>query len=396
MNAQNLRVLFVDDETSVLDALKRMLHPLRNMWSMTFVTSAQTALEAMEQEAFDVIVCDIKMPDMDGAELLELIRKRYPRTLRLVLSGQYSEAMAMRLVRSAHRFIAKPCTREELLTSITAAQEVSQLLDCEEVERVVAGLGSLPTAPRLYQALREELSSGHGTVNSVAGIIAQDPALTAKVLQMVNSAFFGLPRTICHPLEAISFLGMDRITAMVLQAEVARAARDSAVHALDLERLSQHNLAVAAISERIATAEHLSQADKVAVVVASLLHDIGKLALGSCHPERYHQAMSEAQRRNCDLRTTEREIFGVDHAIVGGYLLRIWGLPMAVVSAALLHHTIPEKFSVNPSGILFIADMLSHAVKRGHGGDSDQTLPESMRERYLAWLPLAEEALTHE
>src|SRR5208283_4746248 len=102
-------VLFVDDEPYVLDGLRRMLHGYRGEWRMKFTTSASQALQFLAETPCDVIVTDMRMPDMTGAEFLARVAQLYPQVVRIVLSGMCDRQQSLALAVSAHQFLAKPC-----------------------------------------------------------------------------------------------------------------------------------------------------------------------------------------------------------------------------------------------------------------------------------------------
>jgi DNA-binding NtrC family response regulator len=115
------RILFVDDEPKVLEALRRMLRKQRPEWDMEFVSGGSQALEQMARSPFDVVVSDIRMPGMDGTQLLTEIRERYPHTVRIILSGQYDGQALLGAVRVAHHHLNKPCDPDTLTATVQQA-----------------------------------------------------------------------------------------------------------------------------------------------------------------------------------------------------------------------------------------------------------------------------------
>ncbi|MEO7650489.1 MAG: response regulator, partial [Bryobacteraceae bacterium] len=103
------QLLFVDDEPKVLEGLKRSLRPMREDWNMSFVTSGAEALQTLEQAPFDVIVSDMRMPVMDGAQLLNEVRQRFPQVVRIVLSGQSDKELIYQSIAATHQYLDKPC-----------------------------------------------------------------------------------------------------------------------------------------------------------------------------------------------------------------------------------------------------------------------------------------------
>src|ERR1041385_6203180 len=150
-------LLFVDDEPKVLQALQRQLHGMRHEWKMDFLSDGNKALAFMEKSPVDVIVTDMMMPGMDGAQLLTEVNKRHPNTVRIVLSGHADRESVMRLVGPAHQYLSKPCDAEELRSAITRAFSLRDLLTNEQLKQLATRLKSLPTLPALHARLTEEL-----------------------------------------------------------------------------------------------------------------------------------------------------------------------------------------------------------------------------------------------
>ncbi|MBU2453622.1 MAG: HDOD domain-containing protein, partial [Proteobacteria bacterium] len=214
------RILFVDDELNILKGLQRSLRPLRQYWDMEFSEGAVNALELLEKQSFDVIVSDMRMPQMDGATLLKIVQEKYPTMVRIVLSGYSDQEMTMKSVKSAHQYLSKPCDKKVLITAITRACSLQDLLNKKPLQHLLGGIESMPSIPALYAQIMEELRSAEASTASVGKIIAKDMGMTAKVLQLVNSSFFGIPRHISNVTEAVVMLGMDVVKSLVLGIEV--------------------------------------------------------------------------------------------------------------------------------------------------------------------------------
>ncbi len=333
------RILFVDDEDSVLQGLRRILRPYRHQWNMTFAPGGQEALAALAEQPFDILVTDMRMPGTDGPALLAEVARQYPHIVRIVLSGHSSKNTTVRSVGLTHQYLAKPCDKEALERAIVRALGLRETLRDHSLAQLLTQIESLPSLPSLYAELIAELQSEEMAVSKVGDIVSRDPAMTAKVLQLVNSAFFGVPRRISSPSKAVALLGADTIKALVLGVGVFSQFSDSAGGGFDLEALWEHSFRTAAAAKRIALAEGVDGQETDEAFTGGLLHDVGKLVLGRGFPERYHDALSHASERGIEHVQSEREIFGATHAEVGAYLLALWGLPDPVVAAVAYHHT---------------------------------------------------------
>jgi HD-like signal output (HDOD) protein len=331
------RILFVDDEPMLLSGLERSLRGMRKEWEMEFAPGGRQALEALARAPFDVVVTDMRMPGMDGAELLEQIKTKYPRTMRFVLSGQSDRGTILRSIGPTHQYLSKPCDLEELKQKVAQAFALRELLENPTLKEIVSRVDTVPSLPSLYVSLTEALSQADVTVAKIASIIKQDMGMTSKVLQLVNSAFFALPCHISSPHQAVSLLGIDNIRAVVLSVHVFSELEGNPNS--KLATLWPRSLTAAAFARAIARAEHSPQRMEDDAFAAGLLHDIGRLVLASACRAQYVQVLESLGQEGTPLAQAESQIFGCTHAEVGAYLLGLWGLPESVVQAVAWHHT---------------------------------------------------------
>ncbi len=331
------RILFVDDEPMVLSGLQRSLHPARQEWEMKFVCGGQEALQAMAEQPFDVIVTDMRMPVMDGAQLLEEVRVLYPQCLRFVLSGQADRATVMKTVSPAHQFLAKPCEGTLLRSCLTRALAMQGLLHSSELRGLIAKLESLPSLPALYVQLTNELNKPDCSVAKIAKLFSEDMALTAKTLQLVNSAFFGLRTQVSSSTNAVQLLGLDTIRGLVLSTHVFSKFKTNLLSEADVQYLWRHSMHTASAAKMLATFEHQDRQITDQCFTAGLLHDIGKLILASALNEKYREVLELARNSNIGLQTAEMNVLGCGHAEVAAYLLGLWGLPSGVIEAVAWH-----------------------------------------------------------
>jgi HD-like signal output (HDOD) protein len=332
------RIIFVDDESLVLEGLQRMLRPMRGDWDMVFVENGAKALELMAQAPFDVVISDMRMPGMNGAELLAEVLKRFPKTVRLILSGHADRELVLKCVGSTHQYLSKPCEPEELKAAITRAGNLDQTMRDESLRRLVSRMDRLPSIPSLYVQIVDKLRDPDMGVEEIAEIVAQDMGMTAQILKLVNSAFFGLGRQISSPAEAVSYLGMDTIKALVLSLHAFSQFTGTKLGAFSIDALWAHSQQTAGLAKEIARIEDADRKLMDEAFVAGLLHDTGKLVLASNFPVEYDHVLQSARAGSLALLAAEEHSFGANHAEVGGYLLGLWGLPVPVVEAIALHH----------------------------------------------------------
>jgi HD-like signal output (HDOD) protein len=357
-----IRVLFVDDEPRVLEGLKRMLRPKRNEWQMTFVSSAAEALTTLKKEPCEVVVTDMRMPGMNGAELLEVVQREYPDTIRLILSGQAETESVMKALGVSHQFLSKPCDAEVLQGTISRAFALRDLAGSEQVKALVARINKLPTLPTSYQRLVEVLKSPNSSIEDVAEVISTDPAMTARLLKLVNSAYFGLQKPVADVARAGALLGLDRIMALVLGQGIFSDCDAPKVEGFSMEALWQHSVRTASAAHRIAVAEKMERDVVAAAFLAGMLHDIGKLVLAMGLPEQYAKVLKIAAGRPGDLQQTEMLELRASHTDVGAYLVGLWGLPNTIAEAIAYHEDPSQSRSASFGlpAIVHAADRLAH------------------------------------
>jgi len=358
------RILFVDDDPNILAGIRRSLRSLRDDFELHFAENGKEALEFMVQTPFDVVVSDMRMPGMDGAELLKKIQELYPCTIRIMLTGQADEESIMSTVGVVHQFLEKPSDPDILKSVLIRASALYHLLADDKIKEIVSSIESLPSLPDIYIRLQQAIVSPNVSVAQVAAIIEQDMAMSAKVLQLVNSAFFGLFQRVESPARAVGLLGLNTIKGLVLGVQVFSEMK-SGSRLFSLNRLMDHSIAVGACAKKIAAAE---TDDKTIIdhsFIGGILHDVGKLVLASCMQEQYDQAIMLARAQKISLHEAEFQIFHTGHESIGAYLLGLWGLPVPVIEAIGFHHCplgIPET-SFSPILAVHAANAFFHENK---------------------------------
>jgi len=354
-------VLFVDDEPNILQGLKRMLRSQRHEWDMVFAESGKEALQILEQRQFDAVVSDMRMPGMDGAELLDEVKSLYPNTIRFVLSGHSDQELIMKSIGPSHQYLAKPCEPELLKNRLTGAFILHKLLVSDEIRAVVAGMTSLPCLPNVYREVVEELQSADASIKAVGNLIEQDPGMATKVLQLVNSAYFGIGRQLTSPAEAANYIGLNILKSLILSEGVFSQFDPAVVKSFSLDVVKNKSLIVAQSARQIAKSEDANEVVSDQAFLAGLLHDMGSLVLAANFPNDYLLAREIVNKNELDIWEAEKQIFGTTHAEVGAYLLGLWGISDDVVAAVAYHHK-PECYPTSEFSALTAVYVASTCV----------------------------------
>lgn len=399
MLLQKKRILFVDDEPNLLDGLRRMLRAMRDQWDMVFVASGCEALQQLSQSHFDVIVSDMRMPEMDGAELLSRVLQQYPSTVRIALSGQSDQDMIMKAVRSTHQFLAKPCHPDVLKETIQRASNLREILMNDALQSIISKIDSLPSIPRLYNAIMNELTNPLSSGQSIGKIIAQDVSMTAQILKLVNSAFFGIYHKVKDPIHAVTLLGVDTIKTLALSIEIFANFNIDPKLNFSAQRLWSHSFNVGRFAKAIAIAQRSDSSVINDAFMAGFLHDIGKLIIVSKIPAVYLDALRLMDVMKISQAQAEIGLINTSHGEMGAYLLGLWGFSDVIVEAVAAHHD-PALFGGNSFSAaiaVYAADIIDNQLNNRRPAFTSDTIDLSylshlgLKERLPDWVEMCKE-----
>jgi HD-like signal output (HDOD) protein/CheY-like chemotaxis protein len=362
------RILFVDDDPNVLNGLRNVLRTKRREWDMVFAIGPDEALAKVAEGPFDVVVSDMRMPRMDGATLLSKIKQIQPKAVRMILSGQTELESVMKSVFIAHMFLSKPCDPALLQQVVERACRLQAILGSDELRAEAGKVEMLPAAPKTYVALNEVLMAPNCSVAAVARIIERDVGLCAKLLQLVNSAFFGLPRKISSLGETVTYLGIVTIKNLALALETfSTAAGSSGLSEAALLALQSHSLLTGQIARQIEAKDPKKAEESF---LAGVLHEVGWLV----EPKATSGPKPDSP---------------VDRTLLGAYLLGLWGLPHPIMEAVAYHkepHLLAHS-AFELVDLIYIADHLATEMASGTGVEQKLDLD------YLAALGIDEARL---
>lgn len=310
---------------------------MRGEWEMVFEDGGAKGLEALAAAPFDVVVTDLKMPGMNGAEFLNRVRDLYPETIRMVLSGHAEMDLILQAEGAAHQFLSKPCDPVLLQSVILGASNAGRRLRSLAIRKVLGGVSHLPVLPGTYLEILNLLKFETTTVESLGAVVQRDPGLTANLLKLVNSPYFGLRQRVSSPAEAVSFLGVETLKALSLLHGVFHQIK-GLPQGFNSQHLWDHSLKMARASQEIARFEGLDRAGISDCFTGGLLHDVGLLLLVPGFPDQYTQISRMITEDAAEIADAESQVMGIHHGEVGAYLLGLWGLPEAIVEAVNQHH----------------------------------------------------------
>jgi HD-like signal output (HDOD) protein/ActR/RegA family two-component response regulator len=376
-----MRLLLVDDEPRILSGLSRALRSSGSReWEVATATSGAEALARLMETPADVVMSDVNMPGMDGPTLLAEVRKRWPESVRLVLSGYADLLASQKLAAIAHQFFDKPLRIAELVDSLRRIEGLRQRFADPALRALIGGVGELPAAPSMFVELTAIVEDPTATLDDVTQVVRRDPAIAAKVLHLASSAFYARGGPICDLRGAIGRVG-GRVVRMVALA--AGAFKPPPRVAAIVDKLQQHGLQAATLAEAIVgDPEH-----REAAFCAGLLADIGMTALVTWLPDRYLPLLDARSTEPVHVR--ERRELGVTHAEVGAYLLGLWGLPRIVVEAVSCHHD-PTAIG-EPGRDPTLAANVAHALLAGEPVDELYVARAGCADRLPRWRSLVTE-----
>jgi HD-like signal output (HDOD) protein len=388
------RILFVDDDPNVLGGLSSLLRKDRRRWDIEFAESGEAAFAMFASGPFDAIVCDMRMPGMDGAALLQRVKWAFPETTRIVLSGQADRDGIIRALPVTHQFLSKPCDADVLRGVLERVCGLQTLLVNDTMRKIIGRVHRLPSEPSTYWELVRAAERQDVSTADVAAIVERDPAMSAKVLQLVNSAYFGLVQRVTSIAVAITYIGIDLLKALTLSTHVFKALEGP--HKGQLTALQNRSLMTARLAHRFASdAKQRDEAFSTAIV-----HDVGEVVLAYAFPERFLEMIRVSAERHQSWYAAEPEFFGTSHAEVGAYLLGIWGLPISMIEVVAYHHE-PRKAPVGNPHVLAIVHAADILARRLIGypdavePDMDFLQQVGLAQRLPEWESIARDLFDH-
>lgn len=374
-------ILFVDDDPLLLEFYAVMMDKLDDQWKIVTADSGARALEILAETKFDVVVSDMRMPNMNGIELMREIRRLHPQTSRIIISGVGDQEEIARSLEATHQFLIKPVKSSELIATVTRIGKLDAYLLSENLKTLVGRLNSLPSFPSVYLQINRELNSEDPSIENIAEAAVQDPGLTAKMLQVANSAAFGLAHKVSSPFEAVQFIGLNAVRSIALSAHVFRDFDHLEIKKFSAFQVWTDALRCARITRQIMRLEKIDEDATEDACTAAMLRNVGKLMLAKNLPEQFQQVITLASAENLTLSEAEETIMGASHASVAAYLFGLWGLATPMVEAVAFHlqPAESETRTFSPLAVVHVA----HALAGELWPDNSAGKPAELDHDYL-------------
>ena len=363
------KILLVDEDILILNALKRSLRRFKDQWEVFYAQSPSAALEQLDQDTIDVLITEVRLTSADSELFLRSFLKRHPHASRIVLTGYTSWDAIFKFAGLAHQLLAKPWSDQTLNETLQRADLISGMLSNDKLKRTLHLIENFPSIPSVYLELSEKLESGETSVEEVAEIIIRDPSLTLKLLQIVNSPFYGLPMPVSDPQKAVALLGLDIVKGFVLTSGLFSHHENRSAAGFKIDALWQHSLSTANIVRQIAKKEQLGKEISEASFIASLLHDVGKIIIASNFPNEFEEVCRRSVSSDAPSWQEERLVLGATHAEIGAYLLGLWGLPMSIIQPVHEHHqpNLNKHTQIDQTALVHIANAIEKWTTKDTG-----------------------------
>lgn len=335
-----MNILFVDDEPAMLRTIRRTLRAVPAHFQIDMESDPGAAIRRLRSKTYDLVVTDLRMPGLGGAEILSATATEHPGAIRAVLTGFAAEREAAPAIRRAHLALAKPFEPDAIVGLVERAASLRAMPLSDDLRRHLGALKTLPPTPHLFASLTSALSDDdrRASVEDIAALLEQDVAMTTKLVQLANSSFFGGHNDVSCLKYAVQRLGTETLSGIVLHYELFTRNQYPAGLEAWRARLNTRALLTSQRAIEIARRHGASAGVRNAAGLAGLLHDIGRLVLALETDEPCRVSYTDSRKYGVELCREEDERFGAHHGWVGAYLLKLWGFSLDIVDAVAWHH----------------------------------------------------------
>lgn len=357
-------ILFIISDEDIIKEIVKNIVPLQNEFDVFFAETAERALQILANNKIDIVFSSPNIIMSTGSNVLNEIKRLFPEVIRFALASSLDNQQVVQVSPLVHQFIYPPYTTENFKDRIERTLNFQKILKNDKIEELIKNTTNLPTLPEIYIQIEQEVAKPDFSINKIANLIAKDINLTAKILQIVNSAYFGLQREISSINFALTYLGVNIIKSLIFYIHLFSNFKVTSENKKYLERFWQHSLVVASNSYHLAN-KYLNEKFEIdSAYTAGVLHDVGKFVLLNTYTYPQNVILL-AEQKTFDNLEAEYEIYECTHAEIGAYLLGLWGFPPQIVEAVAYHHqpSSMNKNQLNFATIIHLADFLYYVPK---------------------------------
>ncbi len=342
--AANPLVLFLDDEEEILSSLKKIL--LIERYKQVYFTSPKEALKFLESTQVNVIISDIKIPEMSGEEFLKKAGEVAPGSIKLIFSSFKEKASVLDMLAKgyAHYYLLKPWNDDDLRNTLNKFCSINADLDKNKMQKYLSAFSKLPAPTQMNWNLHRMLDAENINMNKITEEIEFNPFLATKVLQIANSVSYGLKKEIVSIRGAVILIGLRQLKALVISFELLNAFANIVDKRFEktVNQFWHESLKKAIIAKRIAEAWG-SRVDKDLIFISALLSNIGYLVWLYTSPEDFNAFLMLSKQKLMSIAEAEQNLFFIEHTKLGAVLLKLWNIPSKIIEAVENHHTLEAK-----------------------------------------------------
>jgi HD-like signal output (HDOD) protein len=368
------RILFVDDEIKILKSFEMLF--MYTDYEIVVADSGMEALNIIENQEIDMVISDMRMPNMTGYELLVEVKKRFPHIVRIILSEAAEDRIIFDSLQKniAKLYFLKPWENINIITAIDNVFKMENVLkNNSNVLKLIKNADELPTIKASYQRITDEIERD-AEIYKIVEAIESDNSIATKLLHIINSSHYGVKTGSIK--RAVAYLGLDNVKNIV----IASAFVDS----LGFDSKDKEILRViwkqAFISNRIVSyiySEFLNKRIPEIEMNAGLLSNIGMAFMMQNFNDRYKETLQEVRAQGINIIEFENKCFGTNHQEIGGYLLRWWDIPLPIVEASLYHHD-PFNENIINKQIVFVTHVAEKYAWKALGENNFMQLYENV------------------
>ena len=335
MSVTTRTVLFVGN-TAEFDQVRTMLAGHADKWNLSGCEKASNALTTLAAQHYDAVIADWHLADSSGLSFLDHVSHQNPTTVTVILFNV--EEDSLKCIGASHQLVGKPYDEAMLVSALEHACDSSAWLPDDAVRKLVLGMKNVPSPPSLYFRVLKEVRSSLQSLENIGWLIARDPAMSGKLLQLANAASMGLRTRVTNTIEATVYLGSKRIESLLLLVHSFSYFEKIRGFRFNIDSFCQHSTRVSRFSQELCKSQKAGAVIADQAFTAGLLHDIGKLALAANYADQYVESIEVARAKKCTEAEAESIVFGATHAELGACLLASWGLSRPIVEAVARHH----------------------------------------------------------